>query len=136
MGVVLTSVLLLLLLLYHTSIVPLPLHVDSSTVPLSLHADTPTVLFLLHVVASLACGLLRRPCDIGFHCMPSALCLYTRGTGDWITIITAYVDDMLVASLSHREMDHTKAKIMNKWGTEDNGMVKELLGVKITQERA
>ena len=43
---------------------------------------------------------------------------------------------MLVASLSHREMDHTKAKIMNKWGTEDNGMVKELLGVKITQERA
>lgn len=73
---------------------------------------------------------------IGFHCMLSAPCLYTRGTGDSITVITVYIDDILVSSPSQKEVDGAKAEIMNKWGTEDNGAVKEFLGVKITQERA
>ncbi|KAJ1041133.1 hypothetical protein NDA10_002039 [Ustilago hordei] len=45
---------------------------------------------------------------IGFHCMPSAPCLYSRGTGNKITIITAYVDDMLIMLSSHNEVNHTK----------------------------
>ncbi|SOV06076.1 uncharacterized protein UDID_19263 [Ustilago sp. UG-2017a] len=73
--------------------------------------------------------------SIGFHCMPSAPCLYSRGTGDQLTVITAYVDDMLIASPCRREVDRTKAKIMDKWGTEDNGPVREFLGIKITRER-
>ena len=72
---------------------------------------------------------------IGFHCMPSVPCLYSRGTGNKLTIITAYVDDMLIASPSRKEIERTKAEIMNKWGTEDIGPVKEFLGIKITRER-
>ena len=73
--------------------------------------------------------------SIGFHCMPSAPCLYSRGAGDQLTVITAYVDDMLIASPCRREVDRTKAEIMDKWGTEDNGPVGEFLGIKITRER-
>ena len=47
-------------------------------------------------------------------------------------VIMAYVDDMLIASPSRREVDCTKAEIMDKWGTEDNGLVREFLGIKIT----
>ncbi|CCF50039.1 uncharacterized protein UHOR_14187 [Ustilago hordei] len=72
---------------------------------------------------------------IGFYCMPGALCLYSRGTGDQITIITAYVDDMLIVSPSHHEVDHTKREIMDKWGTKDNEEVTEFLGIKITWEQ-
>ncbi|CCF54610.1 uncharacterized protein UHOR_01829 [Ustilago hordei] len=67
--------------------------------------------------------------------MPSVPCLYSRGTGDRITIITAYVDDMLIASPSHNEVDCTKQEIMSKWETQDNGEIKEFLGIKITCDR-
>ncbi|SOV02711.1 uncharacterized protein UDID_18007 [Ustilago sp. UG-2017a] len=73
--------------------------------------------------------------SIGFHCMPSTPCLYSRGMGDQLTVITAYVDDMLITSPCRREVDRTKAEIMDKWGTEDNGPVREFLGIKITRER-
>ncbi|SOV07074.1 uncharacterized protein UDID_18712 [Ustilago sp. UG-2017a] len=72
---------------------------------------------------------------IGFHCMPSTPCLYSRGTGDKITIITAYVDDMLITSPSHDEVDRTKREIMDKWETQDNRRIKEFLGIKITRDR-
>ncbi|SOV01865.1 uncharacterized protein UDID_18825 [Ustilago sp. UG-2017a] len=72
---------------------------------------------------------------IGFYCMPSAPCLYSRGTGDSMTIITAYVDDMLITSPSCTEVSHTKDEIMAKWGTEDKGPVKEFLGVRIDRDR-
>ncbi|UTT87921.1 hypothetical protein NDA17_004201 [Ustilago hordei] len=72
---------------------------------------------------------------IGFHCMPSAPCLYSRGTGDKIMIITTYVDDMLITSPSRDEVDCTKREIMDKWETQDNGRIKEFLGIKITHDR-
>ncbi|CCF54650.1 hypothetical protein NDA11_001328 [Ustilago hordei] len=72
---------------------------------------------------------------IGFYCMPSAPCLYSRGAGKKLMVITAYMDDMLIASPCCQEVNRTKSKIMGKWGTEDNGLVKEFLGIKITQER-
>ncbi|SYW74145.1 uncharacterized protein UHO2_01010 [Ustilago hordei] len=72
---------------------------------------------------------------IGFHCMPSTPCLYMRGTGNGITVITAYVNDMLIASPSCKEVDRTKSEIMNKWGMEDNGRIKEFLGIKITWDQ-
>ncbi|SOV04595.1 uncharacterized protein UDID_17146 [Ustilago sp. UG-2017a] len=72
---------------------------------------------------------------IRFHCMPSAPCLYSRGTGDKITIITAYVDNMLITSPSCDEVDCTKREIMDKWETQDNGRIKEFLGIKITCDR-
>ncbi|CCF52198.1 uncharacterized protein UHOR_15296 [Ustilago hordei] len=72
---------------------------------------------------------------IRFHCMLSAPCLYSRGMGSQITVITAYVDNMLIVSPSHNEVDHTKTEIMAKWGMKDNGEVTEFLGIKITQER-
>ncbi|SYW81683.1 uncharacterized protein UHO2_00187 [Ustilago hordei] len=52
---------------------------------------------------------------IGFHCMLSVLCLYSRGTGGSMTVITAYVDDMLIVSPSHEEVNCTKKEIMAKW---------------------
>ncbi|SAM68077.1 uncharacterized protein UBRO_20989 [Ustilago bromivora] len=75
------------------------------------------------------------PGKIRFHCMPSAPCLYTRGMGSRITVITAYVDDMLIASPSCEEVDHTKGEIMSKWGTEDNRQIKEFLSIKIIQNQ-
>ncbi|SYW74524.1 uncharacterized protein UHO2_01390 [Ustilago hordei] len=72
---------------------------------------------------------------IGFHCMQSAPCLYSRGTGDKITIITAYVDDMLITSPSREEVDRAKREIMDKWETQDNGRIKEFLGIKIIRDR-
>ncbi|KAJ1018420.1 hypothetical protein NDA18_006574 [Ustilago nuda] len=70
-----------------------------------------------------------------FHCMPSTPCLYSRGEGNQLMIITAYLDDMLIASPCQKEVNHTKAEIMSKWGMEDNGPVKEFLGIRITRER-
>ena len=67
--------------------------------------------------------------------MLSAPCLYLRGTEGSLTIFTAYVDDMLIASPSHEEVDHTKKEVMAKWGTEDNRPVKEFLGVRIKCDR-
>ncbi|SOV07321.1 uncharacterized protein UDID_18870 [Ustilago sp. UG-2017a] len=52
-----------------------------------------------------------------------------------LTVITVYVDDMLIVSPSWKEVDRTKAEIMSKWETEDNGPVKEFLGIKITRDR-
>ncbi|SYW82245.1 uncharacterized protein UHO2_00730 [Ustilago hordei] len=57
------------------------------------------------------------------------------GTGDKITIITAYVDDMLITSPSRDEVDRTKQEIMDKWEMQDNGRIKEFLGIKITCDR-
>ncbi|SYW81672.1 uncharacterized protein UHO2_00180 [Ustilago hordei] len=57
------------------------------------------------------------------------------GTGNKITIITTYVDDMLITSPSHDEVDHTKQEIMDKWEMQDNRRIKEFLGVKITRDR-
>ncbi|SOV04438.1 uncharacterized protein UDID_17088 [Ustilago sp. UG-2017a] len=68
--------------------------------------------------------------------MSSAPCLYSRGTDDRLMVITAYVDNMLIASPSRKEVDHTKAEIMGKWEMEDNGLVKEFLGIKITRDRS
>lgn len=48
-----------------------------------------------------------------------------------MTIITAYVDDMLIVLPSHMEVDCTKNEIMAKWGMEDKGPVKEFLGISI-----
>ena len=73
---------------------------------------------------------------IRFHCMPSASCLYSKGTGDGIIIIMAYVDNMLITSPSRNQVEQTKKEIMDKWGTQDNGPVTEFLGIKITRERA
>lgn len=42
---------------------------------------------------------------------------------------------MLLASPSHEEVDHTKGEIMSKWGTEDNGQIKEFLGIKIIRNQ-
>lgn len=69
---------------------------------------------------------------VSFHCMPRMPCLYTRGSGKQIMVIMVYVDDMLIASPSRREVDCTKAEIMDKWGTKDNGSLKEFLSIKIT----
>ncbi|CCF49547.1 conserved uncharacterized protein (N-terminal fragment), partial [Ustilago hordei] len=71
---------------------------------------------------------------ISFHCMPSAPCLYTRGLGEQITVITVYVDYMLITSPSQEEVIHMKAEIMDKWGTEDNRPIKEFLRIKITRD--
>ncbi|KAJ1578237.1 hypothetical protein NDA11_000622 [Ustilago hordei] len=72
---------------------------------------------------------------IGFHCMPSTPCLYSRGTDDRITIITAYIDDMLIMLPSCSKVNHTKQEIMDKWEMKDNGKIKEFLGIKITCDR-
>ncbi|SOV02367.1 uncharacterized protein UDID_19438 [Ustilago sp. UG-2017a] len=52
-----------------------------------------------------------------------------------MTIITAYVDDMLITSPSRTEVSCTKDEIMAKWGTEDKGPVKEFLGIRIDRDR-
>lgn len=50
-------------------------------------------------------------------------------------IITAYVDDMLIASPSREKVDWTKQEIMHKWQMEDNRQIKEFLSIKITWNR-
>ncbi|SOV06479.1 uncharacterized protein UDID_17481 [Ustilago sp. UG-2017a] len=59
-----------------------------------------------------------------------------KGTDNQLMVIAAYVDDMLIASPSRKEVDRTKAEIMGKWETEDNGPVKEFLGIKIMRDRS
>ena len=72
---------------------------------------------------------------IGFHAVPSAPCFYSRGEGGSRTILTCYVDDILITSPSRAEVDRTKAEIAEKWNIEDNGPVKEFLGIKIDRDR-
>lgn len=74
--------------------------------------------------------------SVGFFCLSCAPCLYTRGKGDNFAIITTYVDDILVTSPSRSEVDRIKESFKGKWSIEDNGPVKEFLGIKITRNRA
>ncbi|KAJ1596486.1 hypothetical protein NDA11_003875 [Ustilago hordei] len=42
---------------------------------------------------------------------------------------------MLITSPSRDEVDRTKREIMDKWEMQDNGRIKEFLGIKITRDR-
>ncbi len=55
------------------------------------------------------------PSKAGFHSLPSAPCIYTRGKGDERTVVTVYVDDMLIASVKQKAVDCTKRDIAAKW---------------------
>ncbi|SNX81731.1 related to retrotransposon protein [Melanopsichium pennsylvanicum] len=73
--------------------------------------------------------------DIGFKGLPCAPCIYLKGQGDKMVIITTYVDDMLIISPDKREVNKVKDDIRRKWEIEDNGPVTEFLGIKITRDR-
>lgn len=72
---------------------------------------------------------------IGFKQSPSTPCIYVRGEGDSLTVITAYVDDMLIASPRRDCVDRAKGEIRSKWKIEDSGPVSEFLGIRITRDR-
>ncbi|KIS68826.1 uncharacterized protein UMAG_02817 [Mycosarcoma maydis] len=51
-------------------------------------------------------------------------------------VVTAYVDIMFIASLSHEEVRRTKAEVAGKWKIEDKGPVQEFLEIKSHRDRS
>lgn len=69
--------------------------------------------------------------SIGFENSSAELCVYVRDGSGIKTIITVYVDDLIILSDSQREMDSVKAALSAKFKMKDMGDLRYCLGINI-----
>ena len=65
--------------------------------------------------------------------MKSDPCVYIRGDTDGISIITIWVDDLLLFASSEQLMQRMKNDIRSQWETTDMGDPSKIEGIEITQ---
>jgi hypothetical protein len=68
-----------------------------------------------------------------FHCLKSDPCVYVRRDVNGISIITVWVDDLLLFASSDEGMQQMKADIKSHWETTDMGDPSKIVGIEITQ---
>lgn len=59
-------------------------------------------------------------------------CLYFKGQGNKITLITVYVDDFIVASRCAESISHLSKVLSSRFDVKDLGSVSQCLGIKFT----
>ena len=64
--------------------------------------------------------------------MKSDPCVYIRGDTDGISIITIWVDDLLLFASSEQPMQRMKNDICSQWETTDMGDPSKIEGIEIT----
>ena len=64
--------------------------------------------------------------------MGSDPCTYIKCEGDGFTIITVWVDNLLLFVTSDALIEKTKQNISAKWETTDLGEPSKIIGIKIT----
>ena len=73
--------------------------------------------------------------DMGFTPTTSDPCVYTFGTSDTISILTLYVDDLLLLGGNTPVLQELKRKLMNRFTMTDMGDVSPVLSTQITRDR-
>jgi hypothetical protein len=69
----------------------------------------------------------------GYKRLRADPCVYTRSNEKTITIITVWVDDLLLFADSAESMDIMKKDIRTEWETTDMGEPTKIVGIEITQ---
>ena len=69
----------------------------------------------------------------GFQRLKSDPCVYIRRDADGISIITVWVDDILLFTSSEKLMQRMKNDIHSQWEATDLGDPAKIVGIKITQ---
>jgi hypothetical protein len=69
----------------------------------------------------------------GFHCLKSDPCVYVRRDADGVSIITVWVDDLLLFASSDQLMQRMKDDILSQWEATDMGDPTKIVGIEISQ---
>ena len=73
--------------------------------------------------------------DMGFTPTTSDRCVYTFGTSETFSILTLYVDNLLLLGGNASALQELKRELMNRFTMTDMGGVSLVLGVQITRDR-
>jgi hypothetical protein len=70
--------------------------------------------------------------DCGYSCLKSDPCVYICREGDNLAIVTVWVDDLLLFTSTHEEMERMKSQIKEDWEVTDLGEPSKIVGIEIT----
>ena len=71
----------------------------------------------------------------GFQRLHSDPCVYIKRDGNDVTIITVWVDDLLLIAKPDELMEQTKSDLHTEWEMTDLGEPTKIIGVEITQTK-
>lgn len=72
--------------------------------------------------------------EIGFKWCGLNSCYYLRRSSNAYVVLVIYVDDMLLASLSVKEIKILKSKLSKRFMMKDLGPAKQIIGMKIVRQ--
>lgn len=72
----------------------------------------------------------------GFHRSEKDQCCYFKKYSDSYVFLLLYVDDMLIAGSSMREINHLKAGLSSEFEMKYLGAAKQILGMRIVRDRS
>ena len=73
--------------------------------------------------------------EIGFKMSPLDHCVYIWRCYDELTILSLYVDDILLSGNNPDMMSKTKSFLSSSFNMKDMGLATYVLGIKITRDR-
>ena len=73
--------------------------------------------------------------DMAFTPTTYGPCVYTFGTSETFSILTLYVDDLLLLGINTPVLQEVKRKLMNRFTMTDMGDVSLVLGMQISRDR-
>lgn len=75
-------------------------------------------------------------CNSGFMRYQVDHCCYVKRFGDSYIILLLYVDDMLIAVSNIQEINNLKKELSKHFAMKDLGVAKQILGMRISRDRA
>ena len=75
-------------------------------------------------------------CRTGFKICEADHCCYVKFLDNSYIILQLYVDDMLIVGFSTEKINNLKKRLLEKFAIMDLGATKQILGMKITRDKA
>ncbi len=75
----------------------------------------------------------RELCQLGYRQSDADPCIYTQKKEESLVFLAVYVDDIIVASRSEKELEEIKKELSEKFKMRDLGRLHYFLGIKINQ---
>ena len=72
---------------------------------------------------------------IGFRCSGAGQCVYIKNKNGNYIYVCLYVDDMIIAAKTSKEIQDVKAALKNSFKMKELGEVKFILGMEIDHDR-
>ena len=69
----------------------------------------------------------------GFKRLKSDLCTYIQHNGEDVTILTIWVDDLMLFTLSEQILKSVKIQLSAEWEITDLGELAKIMGIEITK---